>query len=142
MSTPLSAAEFFATKLAYEIDPSDLVAERAAGLPPTVIDTRSPASWGQGRIPGAVHIPNADLNTRIGEVAPELDTAIVVYCWGPGCNGSTRGALILAAMGYTNVRELIGGFEYWAREGLATMSDNGRGRRSPDPLAAPTAASA
>ncbi|WP_394251671.1 rhodanese-like domain-containing protein [Arthrobacter pityocampae] len=73
------------------------------------------------------------------DVAPERSTEIVVYCRGPGCNGSTRGALTLATLGYTNVRELIGGFEYWSREGLATVSDPGRGRRSPDPLTAPAA---
>ena len=137
MKPSLSAAEFFAAKLAYEIDPADLAADRAAGAPVVVIDTRSEASWSQGRIPGAVHIPNADLDKRIAEFAGDRDSPIVVYCWGPGCNGSTRGALTLANLGYTNVRELIGGFEYWAREGLATVSDDGRGRRAPDPLTAP-----
>jgi rhodanese-related sulfurtransferase len=137
MTTSLSAADFFAAKLAYETDPSDLAAERAGGSPPLVIDTRSAASWSQGRIPGAVHIPNAELRSRIGEVSPDRQAAIVVYCWGPGCNGSTRGALILVELGYTNVRELIGGFEYWSREGLATVSDKGRGRSAVDPLAAP-----
>lgn len=137
MTTSLSAADFFAAKLAYETDPSDLAAERASGKGPLVIDTRSAVSWSQGRIPGAVHIPNAELAATITELAPDKDTPIVVYCWGPGCNGSTRGALILASMGYRRVRELIGGFEYWAREGLATMSDEGRRRLSPDPLAAP-----
>ncbi|MHA7143277.1 rhodanese-like domain-containing protein [Arthrobacter sp. TmT3-37] len=139
MPPSLSAADFFAAKLAYETDPADLAAERASGLGPIVIDTRSAASWRQGRIPGAVHIPNAELEARITDVAPALDAAIVVYCWGPGCNGSTRGALNLASLGYTNVRELIGGFEYWSREGFATVSDEGRARRSPDPLTAPTA---
>ena len=102
-----------------------------------MIDTRSAASWSLGRIPGAVHIPNADLAARIAEFAPGKDAAIVVYCWGPGCNGSPRGALTLAELGYGNVRDLIGGFEYWAREGLATVSDAGRARRAPDPLVAP-----
>ncbi|OUM45184.1 rhodanese-like domain-containing protein [Arthrobacter sedimenti] len=142
MPTSLSAADFFAAKLAYETDPADLAADRASGRAPIIIDTRSAASWSQGRIPGAVHIPNADLEARIADVAPGMDAKIVVYCWGPGCNGSTRGALILALLGYTNVRELIGGFEYWTREGLTTVSDDGRGRRAPDPLTAPTPATA
>jgi rhodanese-related sulfurtransferase len=137
MTPPLTAADFFAAKLAYETDPSDLAAARAAGTAPLVIDTRSDAAWSQGRIPGAVHIPNGDLAARIGDVAPEKDAAIVVYCWGPGCNGSTIGALTLTRLGYTNVRELIGGFEYWAREGLAVVTDTGRTRQAPDPLTAP-----
>ncbi|WP_104117395.1 rhodanese-like domain-containing protein [Arthrobacter sp. B1805] len=142
MTPFLSAADYFAAKLAYETDPTDLAADRASGSAPLVIDTRSAASWSQGRIPGAVHIPNSELEARIGGFASTMDAAIVVYCWGPGCNGSTRGALILASMGYTNVRELIGGFEYWAREGFATVSDDGRGRRAPDPLTAPLPPSA
>jgi len=139
MNTSLSAADFFAAKLAFETDPSDLAAERASGTPPIVIDTRSAASWSQGRIPGAIHIPNSELAARVADAVPGLDSAIVVYCWGPGCNGSTRGALTLATLGYTNVRELIGGFEYWSREGLATISDAGRARSAIDPLTAPVA---
>jgi rhodanese-related sulfurtransferase len=115
-----------------------LAAARASGTPPLLIDTRSDASWRQGRIPGAVHLPNADLAERISGIAQALDQEIVVYCWGPGCNGSTRAALTLARLGYTHVRELIGGFEYWAREGFAVVSDQGRSRREPDPLTAPT----
>jgi 3-mercaptopyruvate sulfurtransferase SseA len=61
----------------------------------------------------------------------------VVYCWGPGCNGSTKAALVLAKLGYRDVRELVGGFEYWAREGLAIEAGAGRYRREVDDLTAP-----
>lgn len=133
----MTASEFFAAKLTFETDPSDLAADRAAGAAPLVIDVRSDVAWRQGRIPGAVHVPNSELAARAAQIAPDKDADIVVYCWGPGCNGSTRGALTLATLGYTRVRELIGGFEYWAREGLAVVSDTGRSRRAPDPLTAP-----
>jgi rhodanese-related sulfurtransferase len=46
-----------------------------------------------------------------GESAP-----VVVYCWGPGCNGAVKAAVNLARMGRP-VKEMIGGFEYWVREG-------------------------
>lgn len=134
----MTAADFFAAKLAYETDPADLAAARAQGSGPLVIDVRSQAAWDQGRIPGAVHVPNADLAARAAEVAPDLDAEVVVYCWGPGCNGSTRAALTLTLLGHRRVRELIGGFEYWAREGFATVGAGGRARRDPDPLTAPT----
>lgn len=139
VQTTLTAADFFAAKLTYETDPSDLAADRAAGTALTVLDVRDAAAWAQGRIPGAVHVPNAELAARVAEVLPDPGAAVVVYCWGPGCNGSTRAALTLSQLGYTNVRELIGGFEYWAREGLAVVSDAGRSRRAPDPLTAPAA---
>lgn len=140
MTTQLSASAFFAAKLAFETDPSDLAAARAEGRSPLVIDVRSAAGWGQGRIPGAVHVPSGELAERAAEIAPDQDAEIVVYCWGPGCNGSTRAALALTTLGYTRVRELIGGFEYWVREGLAVVTDEGRSRREIDPLTGPVAA--
>lgn len=138
-STPagISAVDFFAAKLTHQTDPADLAAERAAGAAPLVLDVRSAQGWAQGRLPGAVHLPLDRLREDVGAVAPDLDAPIVVYCWGPGCNGSTRAALVLATMGYTRVRELIGGFEYWVREGLSVVTDAGRTRHAPDPLAAP-----
>ncbi len=137
METNIAAADFFAAKLSYETDPTDLAAIRGAGAGPVVIDTRSLAGWVQGRIPGAIHIPGPELADRASSMLPDRDAHIVVYCWGPGCNGSTRAAFTLASLGYRHVRELIGGFEYWAREGLAIETDAGRTRRPVDELAAP-----
>jgi len=137
MQTSLSAIDFLAAKLAYETDPADLAADRASGEAPLVVDVRSDAAWAQGRIPGAVHIPGAELAARAAAELPDRDARIVVYCWGPGCNGSTRAALALATLGYARVQELIGGFEYWSREGFAVATDAGRTRQAPDPLTAP-----
>ena len=139
VQTSLSAAAFFAAKLAHQTDPADLAAARAGGGGPLVLDVRSAAAWSQGRIPGAVHLPGEQVREGIARLAPDLDTPVVVYCWGPGCNGSTKAALALASTGYTQVQELIGGFEYWAREGLAIATDTGRLRRAPDDLVAPVA---
>ncbi|RJK92974.1 sulfurtransferase [Vallicoccus soli] len=137
MPTSISAVDFFAAKLAHQTDPADLASARAGGAGPLVLDVRSDASWEQGRIPGAVHLPGGQVRDRIGDLAPDLDAPIVVYCWGPGCNGATKAASTLASMGYTRVKELIGGFEYWAREGLAVVTGTGRSRRAPDELVAP-----
>ena len=137
METIIAAADFFAAKLSYETDPADLAAIRATSAGPVVIDTRSLASWAQGRIPGALHMPGPELADRAPSMLPDRDAAIVVYCWGPGCNGSTRAAFTLASLGYRRVRELIGGYEYWAREGLAIETGAGRTRRPVDELTAP-----
>ena len=42
---------------------------------------------------------------------------LVVYCWSPACNGATKAAARLHDEGRA-VREMLGGFEYWVREGL------------------------
>jgi rhodanese-related sulfurtransferase len=133
----VTAADFFAAKLNYETDPSDLAAIRATRADLIVIDTRSSAGWVQGRIPGALHIPGSELADLAPSMLPDRDADIGVYCWGPGCNGSTKAAFTLASLGYRRVRELIGGFEYWAREGLAIETDDGRRRRPVDELTAP-----
>ncbi|AQT83141.1 sulfurtransferase [Mycolicibacterium litorale] len=133
----MTAGEFFAAKMAFETDPADLARARQTGVAPVVVDTRSMAGWEQGHIPGALHIPGDALRQRAAAELPDRSADIVVYCWGPGCNGSTRAALALAELGYTRVRELIGGFEYWAREGLAVETSSGRTRRSVDPLTGP-----
>src|SRR5690349_8819501 len=133
-----TAAAFFAAKLRHETDPSDVVAARAAGERLVLVDVRNDESWALGHIPGAIHLPAAQLTARLGELPPpDDDPHLVVYCWGPGCNGSTKAALVLARAGYRNVREMIGGFEYWAREGLPIATATGRSRHPIDGLTAP-----
>ena len=132
------AASFFAAKLQFETDPSDVAAARAAGDDIVVVDVRDRTAWDQGHVPGALHVPGGKLPAPHAELPPpESDPDLVVYCWGPGCNGSTKAALALTQAGYGRVREMIGGFEYWAREGLAVATAQGRTRHPVDPLAAP-----
>jgi rhodanese-related sulfurtransferase len=127
----MDAVAFFAAHLRFQTDVSDVHAALAAGAPGFVlVDVRSAAAWEQGHVPGALHRPTADLP---GDLDPTV--AVVVHCWGPGCNGATKAALGLARLGFA-VREMIGGFEYWAREGLPVESASGAARRPVDPLTA------
>ena len=115
---------------------SDVHAALESGDPGFVLlDSRSADAWAQGHVPGAVHLPGREIGTR----APaELDRSVpvVTYCWGPGCNGATRAALALAQLGF-RVREMLGGFEYWAREGLLVETTEGVHRPDVDLLTAP-----
>jgi len=132
--SPADAAAHFAHRLAVETDVSDVAAALDTGTF-VLLDSRSAQAWAQGHVPGAVHLPGREIPRR----APaELDPAVpvVTYCWGPGCNGATRAALALAQLGY-RVREMIGGFEYWAREGLPVETADGVRRPDVDPLTAP-----
>lgn len=132
------AIAHFAAKLEYETDPADVHAMRQRGEDPVLLDTRGAAAWRRGRAAGAVHLPTADIASRALGLL-DRRRPVVVYCWGPGCNGSTKAALALAELGFV-VREMIGGFEYWAREGLPVETDRGPADRRPDPLTAPVAA--
>jgi rhodanese-related sulfurtransferase len=118
-----AAIEYFAAKLRYETDPTDVAAAFAADERFVLVDTRGHSSWHQGRARGAVHIPRAEIAVRAPREIP-LDTLVVVYCWGPACNGATRSAIEFLKLGYS-VKEMIGGFEYWAREGLGVVDDSG-----------------
>lgn len=136
-ASPAAAAAYFGASLAFHADVSDVAAALAADGDPgfVLLDSRSTESWNQGHIPGAVHLPTA----LIAEQAPQLlDPAVpvVTYCWGPGCNGATRAALALAELGY-RAKEMLGGFEYWVREGFESETWEGRERRDADPLTAP-----
>jgi rhodanese-related sulfurtransferase len=83
-------------------------------------------------VPGALHLPGREIAARADD---ELDRSVpvVTYCWGPACNGATRAALALAVRGF-RVREMLGGFEYWAREGLPVETTAGVHSPVPDPL--------
>jgi rhodanese-related sulfurtransferase len=134
--TPSDATAFFTARLAHQTDVSDVHAAFVAGDPGFVlIDSRAGAGWQQGHIPGAVHLPTAAIPERAAAV---LDPAVpvVTYCWGPGCNGATRAALALATLGYT-VREMLGGIEYWIREGFPVETARGVLTEPADPLTAP-----
>lgn len=136
-AAPAEAAAYFRASLAFHADASDVAAALASGDDPgfVVVDSRSTESWDQGHIPGAVHLPTALIPEQAEQL---LDKAVpvVTYCWGPGCNGATRAALALAELGY-QVKEMLGGFEYWAREGFEFETWQDRERRAPDPLTAP-----
>jgi rhodanese-related sulfurtransferase len=135
-AAPADAAAFFTSRLTFQADVSDVQASLASGSPGFVlVDSRGDAAWDQGHVPGAVHLPTADIPAR---AAGLLDPAapVVTYCWGPGCDGATRAALALAQLGY-QVKEMIGGIEYWIREGFAVETADGLERHPADSLTAP-----
>ncbi len=138
---PASAGDalaYFTSQLAFRTDVSDVHAALESGDPGfTLVDTRGRAAWDQGRVPQAVHLPTDDIAAK----APDLvdrGGPVVVYCWGPGCNGAIRAAAAFARAGY-QVKEMLGGMEYWIREGLPIATDDGLAAREPDPLTVPTA---
>jgi len=134
------AVEFFRRRLRFETDASDVFAAQQSGEDFVLLDSRSAAAWAQGHAAGAIHMPTREIADRAGA---ELRSGvpIVVYCWSPGCNGGVRAALELSLLGF-EAKEMIGGFEYWAREGYPVEDGSGIHRRAVDPLTGPLSASA
>jgi rhodanese-related sulfurtransferase len=144
---PVEAVAHFAARLAFETDVSDVHADLHAGVHEevgtrparvVVVDARGEPAWRQGHLPGAVHLPANDVAARAAGLIPAGAT-VVTYCWGPGCNGATRAALAFARLGYA-VKEMIGGYEYWVREGFPVVTGDGTARRPVDDLTAPVPA--
>ena len=139
-AAPAAAAAHFAASLAFHTDVSDVAAALGGGEDPgfVLVDTRSTQAWDQGHIPGAVHLPTAAI-PELAHVLLDRQVPVVVHCWGPGCNGATRAAFALATLGH-QVKEMLGGMEYWIREGFSYETADGPARRDPDALTAPVAA--
>jgi rhodanese-related sulfurtransferase len=136
MPVNADAVAHFAARLRFETDVSDVHEAMESGAPGFVlVDSRGQAAWDQGHLPGAVHLPRAEITERAGALIP-AGTPVVTYCWGPGCNGATRAALEFAHLGYP-VKEMLGGYEYWVREGFAVQTRSGRRTQRADPLTAP-----
>lgn len=116
---PVSASEsvaYLQHKLAYYTDAWDLAEDLAQGITTiVVIDARADEAYQAGHICGALSFPH---RTMKAESTAHLDRSkvYITYCDGIGCNGSTKAALKLASLGF-QVKELIGGLDFWKRDG-------------------------
>ena len=118
------AVEFYADKLRCETDPADVHTDMENGVDHfVVLDVRSAEDYARKHVCGAINLPHSRITRKRLSEYPD-DTLFVVYCWGPGCNGSTKAALKLAQLGYA-VKEMIGGIEYWEREGYQVAASQG-----------------
>jgi adenylyltransferase/sulfurtransferase len=113
----VSARDYLAaTKQQIREQTAQEAAERLAVEPrPVVIDVRERDEYEQGFIPGAVHIPRGNLETRIEANVPDRATPVVIYC-ASGIR-SAYAAKTLAELGYTDVVSLAAGFSGWKQNG-------------------------
>lgn len=113
---PADIARHFLARQAVETDCSDVAAtlrDRPEDI--VVVDTRSREAYAVGHVPGAVSLPNDEVTA---EALAGLggDRLFVTYCWGPHCNGATKGAALIAGFGFA-VKEMLGGVWGWEMEG-------------------------
>lgn len=87
-----------------------------------LVDVRSELLFGQSHIEQAINIPHKKL-TEDNLKAYPTDTLFVVYCAGPHCNGTEKGAIKLAELGRP-VKKMIGGITGWIDEGLPLVTAN------------------
>jgi len=78
------------------------------------IDVRTPASFENGHVPGAVNITwgGRFTKTRLTSLADQ-DREIVIYCYGIHCEMSSKATDAAVAWGYTEVHYFVKGFPAW-----------------------------
>ena len=123
---PHESASFMLAKLRYHADAWDVGEDLKQGIAEiVVIDTRSAEHYAKGHVPGSINFPHRLMSAEsTGHLDPSK--TYVTYCDGIGCNGSTKGAYKLATHGF-KVKELLGGLDFWIRDGwpVATGSEPG-----------------
>lgn len=106
------ANTFFSNKLSFETDCSDVYADIKAGNNNyLLLDVRSKEAFHNSHAITALSMPHANI-TEKSFAEFDKQTVFVVYCWGPGCNGATKAAKKISALGFA-VKEMIGGIHYW-----------------------------
>ena len=104
-----------------ELEPvsRDELMERLEAGGVTVLDVRPGDEFAAGHVAGAVNVPLAELERRLGEL-PTGDL-IVAYCRGPYCVLSFEAVAALRARGFS-VRRLEDGYPEWKAAGLPIAS--------------------
>lgn len=97
-----------------QIDPAEVGDE-----PGRILDVREPSEWREGRIPGALHIPGAQLPNRIDEVP---DGPVSVVC-GSGYRSAIAASLLLRA-GREEIATVTGGMAAYRADGLPIEKEN------------------
>ncbi len=100
---------------------------------PALVDVREQDEWDEGHLPGAIHIPRGNLESRIEQALPDRSKPVLLYC--AAGNRSAFAAQTLEQLGYERVSSLAGGYTDWKRNGYPTeltrsLSPQGRMRYS------------
>ena len=101
-----------------ELRAADAAALLDAPAQPYLVDVRNQDEWDEGHIPGAVHIPRGNLESRAEGALKDRSRPVLVYC-ASGAR-SAFAAKTLEQLGYEDVRSLAGGYTDWKRSGFPT----------------------
>ncbi|HEY2807670.1 MAG TPA: DedA family protein/thiosulfate sulfurtransferase GlpE [Steroidobacteraceae bacterium] len=101
------------------ISVEELYRHMKSGSAPVVLDVRSATAQGLKlrRIPGALHVPVAQMGEHLGKLPRDRD--IVLYCSCPNEASAAQATRLLMNHGFRRVRPLHGGLEAWLAAGYA-----------------------
>ena len=82
-----------------------------------ILDVRTEEEFAEGHIPGAILIPDYEIESKAEQILTDKNQLILVYCRSGRRSKNASEALV--SLGYTNIRE-FGGIIDWPYE---TVSD-------------------
>lgn len=83
-----------------------------------IVDVREDSEWKELHIAGAIHIPLAQVASRLNELEQYKNRNVVVQC--RSGKRSAKATSMLQAAGFTKVYNLTGGIIAWEDDGLKT----------------------
>ena len=83
-----------------------------------IIDVREDSEWNEEHIPGAIHIPLAQLNERLPELKQYKDSPVITQC--RTGRRSAKALDVLKSAGFSKVYNMDGGIMAWENAGLKT----------------------
>jgi rhodanese-related sulfurtransferase len=107
MSEKATAAEDVA--VSHTISTEELKQAIAQNEGFVIVDVRSPEEFATGRVPGAINIPLDSIEKRSAEIPK--DKSVVLTCRSGRRSGLAQETL--RQLGYTNIRNHIGGILQW-----------------------------
>ena len=87
-----------------------------------IVDVRRPIEWQEGHVDGARHKPLDKLTTLLSDL--DSNKPLAVYCKG-GYRSAIASSLLQRA-GYTQVMNVVGGFDAWRACALPFVADSPR----------------
>lgn len=88
------------------------------GKKAVIVDVREDSEWNEQHIPGAIHIPLAQLYERLSELKQYKDSPVITQCKTGG--RSAQALDIFKSAGFSKVYSMDGGIMAWDEQGLAT----------------------
>lgn len=96
-----------------QITVHDLASWLEEGRDVAVIDVREPFEWGEGHIPGALHVPMREAGERRSQIPADRTKAVI-------CSGGLRSSTVISALkkaGLRNWYNVSGGMTAWQKSG-------------------------
>lgn len=106
------AQEYFTKRLAFTLGPVELKNFIEKG-DIKVVDVRSEADYRIAHIPGAISIPQEEIDKNLDKLSK--DEITIVYCYNQQCHLGEKACLNIAQYDYP-VMLLEGGFDVWIND--------------------------